>query len=160
MSERLRQMERAKNFRETRERVSEMAFAVANASLRLAEQNLAYAVEAEAAAAAEAVRAIDDGPRSNTFISAAIRKAFGFDRSRFEKVRAQREEGAHQAQAILRERRLESEQAVTLHKNLRTEFLAEAAKREQAEVVERFIARSHWSSGKVRVRKLTEAAMV
>ena len=154
MTDTLRQMERVKQFRETRERMSQGSLAVATATLREAELRLEQLRRAEA----------DEGERfgcdvsQNHAMTAAMRQAFGMDMRRQSAERQLHVVKVAEAQSELRARRIESEQMVALCKKEHEAALVEVERRSQTETVDRFLARSRWSSAKVRVRNLTVAA--
>jgi Tfp pilus assembly protein PilX len=160
VNERMKWMERAKDFRASRERAGEMALASANAAVREAEQKLAQARAAETIVATEAMKAMERGDRAGRAMSSGLRKAFGLDREHRQMVTFETMEVARDAEEALKVRRLESEQAVTLHKQARQVVMEDAAKKEQAEMVERFLARSRWSSAKIRVKSLSEPSIL
>jgi hypothetical protein len=156
MNYKLRQLERVKRMREARERLSEVSLAVAATKLHDAEQRLSHASEAEIIGAQETVCALEAGEKHS--MSLALREAFGMDRERYETERSERKEEKQQAQVILRARRIESEQAILLHRDMRSMLSEQEERRAQTETVDRFLARSRWNSAKVRVRSLSEAA--
>lgn len=156
MRQKLRQMERVKRMREARERLSEVFLAAATTKLHDAEQRLSYARETEMVSVQETMRALEVGEHRS--MSLALREAFGVDCERQETERSERDEEKHQAQAVLRVRRVESEQAALLHHDIRSELMEQEERRAQTETADCFLARSRWSSAKVRVRSLSEAA--
>ena len=157
MKAKLRQMERVRNMRATRERLSEASLAIASAKLREAEQRLADAREAELVGARDAVLAMDAGERLEWAMSLALRKAFGLDCERMEKERGQCDEELQDARSVLRTRRIEAEQATVLHRDVREALSMEEERRTQAEGVDRFLARGRWGSGRGGVNSLIEA---
>jgi hypothetical protein len=155
MNYKVRQLERVKRMREARERLSEISLTVAATKLHDAEQRLSHAREAEMIGAQEITRALEVGEKHS--MSMSLREAFGMDRERYETARSERAEEKEQAQTILRARRVESEQAALLHRDMHSELLQLEERRAQTETVDRFLARSRWGSAKVRVRSLSEA---
>ena len=75
MREKLRQIERVRNVRAMRERLSEASLAIAMAKLRDAEERLEEARQAEIAGAREAIAAMSEGERREWAMSMALRKA-------------------------------------------------------------------------------------
>jgi hypothetical protein len=155
--EKLRQMERVRQVRATRERLSEASLAIATAKLREAEQRLEQAKEAEMSGARDAMLAVDAGDQSEWAMSLALRKAFGMDCTRMMKEHGQREEDRLAAQGELRARKIETEQAAVLHRDVRGVLLAEEDRRTQTESTDRFLARGRWSSARESVKFLIEA---
>jgi hypothetical protein len=158
MKAKLRQMGRVRNVRATRERLSEASLAIASVKLREAEHRLAEAKESELAGARDAALAMDAGERLEWAMSLALQKAFGLDCERMEKERGQCEEELQDARDVLRTRRIETEQATVLHRNVREALLMEEERRAQAEGVDRFLARGRWGSARGSVNSLIEAA--
>jgi hypothetical protein len=158
MSDRLRQMERLKRVRETRERLDEASVARAAAQLYESEARLMELKEAELVGAREAMRVLEEGEHGEWTMSLALRKAFGLDCERVAKEREERCEGLADAQRALRASRVETEQAVVLHRDVRAALLMEEERRMQTETVDRFLARRRWSLERVRVKSLIEVA--
>jgi hypothetical protein len=158
MKEKLRQIERVRQLRETRERRSEASVSVATAKLREAEQLLAELKDAEHIVARESSRAMEAGERSEWMLSLTLRKVFELDLDRFEKERREREEVMLAARRELQDRRIETEQTVALRRDARLALQREEEHRAQAESVDRFLARRRWSSERLRVRSLIEGA--
>jgi hypothetical protein len=156
MKEKLRQIERVRQLRETRERMSEASVALATTRLHEAEMSLAKLREAERGMARESIRAIERGERSEWTMSLTLRKALGQDSDRFEKERRKLEEAMMSAQRELKTRRIETEQAVALRRDVRVALQMEEEHRAQVESMDRFLARSRWSSARVCVRSLIE----
>ncbi len=158
MREKLRQMERLLQVREARERLNEVSAARAAAHLREAETRLSKLKEAGLVGAREAMLAMEAGERAEWTISLSLCKAFGLDCECVEKERLERREGLARAQRLLKESRIETEQAAVLHRDVRDVLLAEQDRRAQTETADRFLARNRWSSERMRVRSLIETA--
>jgi len=156
MREKLRQMDRVKHVRATRERLSEASLAIATAKLREAEKRLAEARDAETSGAQDAILAMDSGEPDEWAMSLALRKAFGMDCERVAKELKQREEDRATAHGELRTRKVETEQAAVLHRDVREALLVEEERRAQAESADRFLARGRWSSARESVKFLIE----
>ena len=157
MREKLRQIERVRNVRAIRERLSEASLAVAMAKLRDAEERLEEARQAEIAGAREAIAAMREGEQREWAMSMALRKAFVMDCERMEEVRGRCEEDRVASQASLRGCRIETEQAAALHRDVRAALLMEEERRAEAEGVDRFLARGRRSSARASVNSLIEA---
>ncbi len=156
MKEKLRQIERVRQLRETRERMSEASVAVATAKLREAVQSLAELKNAELIVARESMRAMEAGESPEWTMSLTLRKAFGWDVGRFEKERRECEEAMLAARRELQDRRIETEQTVALRRDARAALQREEEHRAQTESVDHFSARKRWSSERLRVRSLIE----
>ncbi len=157
MSEKLRQMERLKQVRKTRERLDEASVARAAARLREVETRLSALQEAELMKARAAICAMEAGERTQWAPLQAVRVAFGLDCQRVEKEQAECSEELATAQKALRQSRIHTEQAAALYQNVRDALLQEEERRTQTETVDRFLARSRWNMECVRVRSLIEA---
>ena len=158
MREKLRQIERVRQLRETLERMSEASVALAAVKLHEVEQSLTKLKDAERAMACESMRAIETGERSGWAIALILRKSLELDGDRFEKKHRELEEAMLAAQQELKTRRIETEQAVALGRDVGVALQMEEEHRAQVESVDRFLARSRWNSGRIRVRSLIEAA--
>jgi len=158
MKEKLRQIERVRQLRETRERMSEASVALATRQLHEAESSLEKLGKAERAMARESIRAIETGERLEWAIALTLRKALMQDGDRFEKERRELEEAMLDAQQELKARRIETEQAVALKRDAKAALQMEEEHHTQVESMDRFLARNRWSSGRVRVRSLIEGA--
>ena len=157
MREKLRQIERVRNVRAMRERLSEASLAIAMAKLRDAEERLEEARQADIAGAREAIAAMSEGERREWAMSMALRKAFVMDCERMEEVRGQCKDDRLAAQAALRGCRIETEQAAALQRDVREALLMEEERRAEAEGADRFLARGRWNSGRASVNSLIEA---
>jgi len=158
MKEKLRQIERVRQLRETMQRMSEASVTIASARLRETEQLLTELKSAELVMALESIRAIETGERPAWTMSQTLRESFRLDSDRFEKERKEREEAKLTTQQELKCRRIETEQAVALRRDAMVMMQMEEEHRTQTESADRFLARRQWNSGRVRVRALIEEA--
>ncbi|MEO6923356.1 MAG: hypothetical protein ABI142_05975 [Bryocella sp.] len=155
MNETLRQMERVKQVRAMQERMSEATLAVAAAGLHAVEKELRVAQTVREEIAAEGA---EMWSREAKAMSSGLRRAFGMDCERYEQERLRRLGSVQEAESALRLRRIDSERSAVICAEARAVAMQEAERRAQAETVDRFLARSRWSSAKIRVRTLSEAA--
>jgi len=158
MSEKLRQMERLRRVRETRERLDEAAVARVSAKLHKVETRLSELQKAERAGACAVMCAMEAGRRTEWKMPLALRDAFQLDCERAERERVECIEGLAQAQELLLASRIHREQAALLYRDVRDALLEEEERRTQTETVDRFLARRRWRSDRLRVRSLIEVA--
>jgi len=143
----MRQLARLKKLRAARERLSEASVAVEAGKLRLAEERLLAAKDAEAAGARESQRAVEAGERTAWMLSLALREAEAMRRPRLEAACREREIALVAAQRILNVCRVETEQASGSERDLREALDVEQERRAQAESDDRFLARVRWCAG-------------
>jgi len=156
MKDKLRQIERLCQLRETRERMSEALVAIASARLRETEQLLTELKAVELGMARASIRSIEAGERPEWTMSQTLREAFMLDGSRLQEECMRREEEKLAAQKELKSRRIETEQAVSLRRDAKAALQIEEEHRTQTESLDSFLARRQWRSGRIRVRALIE----